>query len=57
MKKTILHKWRCTVCKGVEESFEKPEKCSYCNAQSHKIKRLSYSVKTRHHADEPEAYD
>ena len=55
--KKRLHKWKCSVCKHLEESFEKPEKCKDCGAQGHKFKLVTYRITKQSHADEPEAYD
>ncbi len=56
MKKRIL-KWKCTICKTVEDAATKPLLCKDCGAQSNKIKALSYQLKKHSHADEPEMYE
>lgn len=56
MKKRLT-KWKCGVCKHIEEVIEKPLKCSDCGAQGYKIKALYQRLRKQSHADEPEAYD
>ena len=40
-----MNRYKCTVCRNIMESDTEPEKCSYCNSDSHKIKQLWKKVK------------
>ena len=55
--KKRLQKWKCTVCKHLEEAYEKPLTCKDCGAERHKLKTVTYTIRRKSHADEPEAYD
>jgi len=56
MKKRYL-KWKCTICNHIEVSIVKPEECKECKSQGYKIKQLTYTVRRKSHADEPESED
>lgn len=46
MKKTLnIEKWKCSVCYEITESENRPDKCNWCDADSHKLKSLFNKVK------------
>ena len=57
MIKKRYSKWKCTICNHIEVSIVKPEECKECKSAGYKIKQLTYTVRRKSHADEPESED
>ena len=56
-ERVIVKKWKCKICHDIMEAEVHPKNCVFCNADSHKIKEVRYSRRSKSGLEVAESED